>query len=381
MKLILSVEPVRFPLTGIGRYTYELATRLQQNREITDIQFFAGRRFLAGIPAASDQSDAVHGLKRFVQKNGLAVEAYRRLMPYLRKHALRGHGDYIYHSPNYYLPPFEGRSVATFHDLSPFTWAHCHAPQIVRFLQKELSLTLKRADALITDSEYTRQELADYFAWPIERIHAVPLASSPEFYPRSPHVLHDTLLRYGLEPGAYSLFVGTIEPRKNIETLLDAYGKLPLALRQRWPLVLSGYHGWRSEAIHERIGKAQQQGWARYLGFVASEDLPLLYAGARLFAFPSHYEGFGLPVLEAMSSGVPVVCSNSSSLPEVAGKAALMCVPDDVDGLSAILRQGLEDEAWRRGAKADGLQHASGFSWERCAQATVQVYKKISEGR
>lgn len=377
MKLILSVEPVRFPLTGIGRYTYELASRLQHSSEISDLRLFAGRRFLSALPKPSDQSDAVHGLKRFVQKNALAVEAYRRLMPYLRKRALRGHEEFIYHSPNYYLPPFAGRSVATFHDLSPFTWAHCQAPQIARYLQKELKLTLERADALITDSHYTRQELADYFSWPLERIHAVPLASSPEFHPRSPDALRETLARHGLEPGGYSLFVGTIEPRKNIEALLDAYAQLPLALRQRWPLILSGYHGWRSEVIHSRIAQAQQQGWARYLGFVASEDLPLLFAGARLFTFPSHYEGFGLPVLEAMSSGVPVVCSNSSSLPEVAGSAALMCAPDDVEGLSALLRQGLEDETWRAAAVQQGLLHAGGFSWERCAQATIEVYKSV----
>ncbi|MPT01286.1 MAG: glycosyltransferase family 1 protein [Pseudomonas sp.] len=379
MKLILSVESVRFPLTGIGRYTYELASRLQHAGEISDLRLFAGRRFLPELLKPSDQSDAVHGLKRFVQKNALAVEAYRRLMPFLRKRALRGHEDFIYHSTNFYLPPFAGPRVATFHDLSPFTWAHCHTPQIARYLQKELRQSLERANALITVSHCMRQELADYFNWPLQRIHAVPLASSPQFHPRSPDALRATLARHGLEPGGYSLFVGTIEPRKNIETLLDAYGRLPLALRQRWPLILSGYHGWRSEAIHNRIAQAQQQGWARYLGFVASEDLPLLFAGARLFTFPSHYEGFGLPVLEAMSSGVPVVCSNSSSLPEVAGPAALMCAPDDVEGLSALLRQGLEDEAWRAAAVQQGLLHAGGFSWERCAQATVEVYKSVRE--
>ncbi|MBK5008024.1 glycosyltransferase family 4 protein [Pseudomonas sp. S32] len=377
MKVILSVEPVRFPLTGIGRYTYELASRLQHSSGISQLRLFAGRRFLAELPKPAQQSDAVHGLKRFVQKNALAVEAYRRLMPYLRQRALRGHDDFLYHSPNYYLPKFAGRSVATFHDLSPFTWAHCHTPQLARYLQKELTLTLDRADALITDSAYTRQELADYFNWPIERIHTLPLASSPEFHPRSPAQLREGLARHGLEPGGYSLFVGTIEPRKNLQNLLDAYGRLPLALRRRWPLIITGYHGWRSEAIHARIAEAQQQGWARYLGFAPSEDLPLLFAGARLFTFPSHYEGFGLPVLEAMSSGVPVVCSNSSSLPEVAGPAALMCAPDDVEALTALLQRGLEDEAWREAAVAQGLAHASGFSWERCAQGTLEVYKAV----
>lgn len=379
MKLILSVESVRFPLTGIGRYTYELASRLQHAEEISELRLFAGRKFLPELVSPSDQSDAVHGLKRFVQKNALAVEVYRRLMPILRKQALRGHEDFIYHSTNFYLPPFAGPRVATFHDLSPFTWAHCHTPQIARYLQKELTQSLKRADALITVSHCMRQELADYFNWPLDRIHAVPLASSPQFHPRSPGALREALARYGLEPGGYSLFVGTIEPRKNIVSLLDAYSRLPLALRQRWPLILTGYHGWRSEAIHDRIAQAQQQGWARYLGFVASADLPLLFAGARLFTFPSHYEGFGLPVLEAMSSGVPVVCSNSSSLPEVAGPAALMCAPDDVEGLTALSQQGLEDEAWRATAVQQGLLHAGGFSWERCAQATVEVYKSVRE--
>jgi alpha-1,3-rhamnosyl/mannosyltransferase len=380
MKLVLSVEPVRFPLTGIGRYTYELALRLQQNPEITDLQFFAGRRFLPALPTAADESGSGYGLKRAVQKNFLAIEAYRLLMPMLRKRALRGHGDFLYHSPNYYLPPFPGRSVATFHDLSPFTWAHCHAPQLARYLQKELRTTLVRADALITDSEYTRRELAEYFSWPIERIYTVPLASSADFHPRSPESLRDTLARHGLEAGGYSLFVGTIEPRKNIDTLLDAYSRLPMAVRTRWPLILTGYHGWRNDAIHARLETARREGWARYLGFVPSEDLPLLFAGARLFAFPSLYEGFGLPVLEAMSSGVPVVCSNSSSLPEVAGNAALMCEPMDVVTLTAHLQQGLEDETWRRMAVEQGMRHAAGFSWERCAQETMQVYHKVLQG-
>ncbi|AIS11887.1 mannosyltransferase [Pseudomonas chlororaphis subsp. aurantiaca] len=377
MKLVLSVEPIRFPLTGIGRYAYELALRLQQSPEITDLKFFAGRRFLSALPTASEESGNGYGLKRAVQKSFLAVEAYRLLMPLLRKRALKGYGDFLYHSPNYYLPPFAGRSVATFHDLSPFTWAHCHTPQLARYLQKELKTTLLRADALITDSEYTRCELAKYFSWPIERIHTVPLASSADFHPRSPESLRDTLGRHGLESGGYSLFVGTIEPRKNIDTLLDAYSRLPMAVRTRWPLILTGYHGWRNDAIHARLEAARREGWARYLGFVPSEDLPLLFAGAHLFAFPSLYEGFGLPVLEAMSSGVPVVCSNSSSLPEVAGPAALMCEPMDVDTLTAHLQKGLEDEAWRRSAVEQGLQHAAEFSWERCAWETMQVYKKV----
>jgi alpha-1,3-rhamnosyl/mannosyltransferase len=379
MKLMLSVEPVRFPLTGIGRYTYELARRLQQSTALTDLQFFSGARVLPALPTAADASGSGYGLKRVVQQSALAIEAYRLLMPLLRRQALKHYADYLYHGPNFFLPPFPGRSVATFHDLSPFTWAHCHAPQRIRYLQKELKQTLSRADALITDSEYTRRELAEYFSWPLERIHAVPLASSAEFYPRSAAELQAPLAGYGLVSGEYSLFVGTIEPRKNIVGLLDAYSRLPMALRQRWPLVLTGYKGWRNDEILLRLETARREGWAKYLGFVPADDLPLLFAGARLFAFPSLYEGFGLPVLEAMSSGVPVVCSNSSSLPEVAGTAALMCAPLDTTALTQLLQQGLEDESWRAAAVIQGMQHAGLFSWERCTTETLQVYRHVMD--
>lgn len=376
MKVVLSVDLVRFPLTGIGRYTYELARHLAASPEITDLHYMAGRRFLPSLPNASQVSGGKHGLKRVVQKLPIAIEAYRRLMPWLKGRALQGHSDFLYHSPNYYLPPFKGLRVATFHDLSPFTWPQCHTPQLGRFLRKEFTQTVQRADRLITDSEFTRQELAAYFDWPLERIDAIPLASSAEFHPRDEAELTPALARYGLQPGCYSLFVGTIEPRKNIGTLLDAYQRLPLPLRTRFPLVLTGYQGWQSEAIHQRLESARREGWARYLGFVPGSDLPLLFAGARLFTFPSLYEGFGLPVLEAMSSGVPVVCSTTSSLPEVAGEAALMCEALDVDALTELIAQGLQDQNWRHAAIDAGLARAARFSWERCALGTLETYRR-----
>lgn len=246
-------------------------------------------------------------------------------------------------------------------------------------MRKEIALTLKRADMLITDSEYTRREVAEYFGWPIEKIRAVPLACSGDFRPRSLPEIAPVLKRYDLNAEGYSLFVGTIEPRKNLGALLDAYGMLPLPVRRKWPLVLIGYHGWQNAELHARIQVATTEGWVRYLGFVEANELPLFYAGARLFVFPSLYEGFGLPVLEAMASGVPVVCSNSSSLPEVAGDAAAMCNPDDIDGLRGMIARGLEDESWRGEARQKGLVHAASFSWRRCAEETVEVYRQVME--
>lgn len=386
MKVVISIDPIRFPLTGIARYTYELISSLNKNVEIAELVYYSGRRIVSKVPAPSQAqvqaaNAGLSSVKRWAQRSSMVSEAYRQLLPLLQRYTLKEYCDYVYHGPNFYLPPAPGAKVATFHDLSPFTWAHCHPVERVRFMQKELKKTLKIADALITCSEYTRKELADYFSWPIERIHTVPLASSPEFYPRSHAETQQVLAQYGLQHGAYSLYVGTIEPRKNLITLLDAYSRLPVQLRQRWPLILTGYKGWLSDAIHTRINQAQREGWAQYLGFASAEHLPLLYAGARLFTFPSHYEGFGLPVLEAMSSGVPVVCSNSSSLPEVAGDVALMTSADDVAGLTGLLQRGLEDENWRSVAVVRGIEHAAGFSWAACAQATVEVYRSVLESR
>lgn len=385
MRVIFNVESVRFPLTGIGRYAYELACGLQQQAEIEELRFFASGRFVPELPAGdsagpgTERASAVrlNELKRWVQKSPLLMEVYRRLTGVLRTGGLKGMGDFIYHGPNYFLPRFSGPCVATFHDLSPFVWAHCHEPAKIRYMQRELRYTLAHADRLITDSEFTRRELSEFSGIGMERIDAVPLAAAAEFHPRRPETLRPLLQRYGLLYEGYTLFVGTIEPRKNILALLEAYEGLPQGVRQRWPLVLTGYKGWRSEDIHARIHRARQQGWCKYLGYLPAADLPGIFAGARLFAFPSLYEGFGLPVLEALASGVPVVCSNSSSLPEVAGTAALLHHAEDRKQLREHLMRGLEDERWRRQAVAAGLDRARKFSWQRCATETLSVYKKL----
>lgn len=376
MKVVLSVDPIKFPLTGIGRYAYELACGLQR-QGLEALRFLHGSRLRSTLPAheAAHPMTGTPAWQAYVRKSRLAVASYRALTSRLKGRALKGLEDHVFHGPNYYLPPFSGPSVVTMHDLSPYLWPHSHPPERVRYMQAEIALSLKRASLLITDAEYTRQEVASFFAWPLDRIHAVPLASAAEFRPRTAEEVRNQLHPLSLAAGEYTLFAATVEPRKNIDVLLDAYARLPQAVRMRWPLVVAGYRGWRSEALHARLGDAQREGWLRYLGFVPHDVLPSLMAGARLFAYPSLYEGFGLPVLEAMASGVPVVCSNASTLPEVAGNAAAFHDPADVDALLDLLRAGLEDEAWRRHASAAGLAQAAKFSWERCAQQTLSVYR------
>jgi alpha-1,3-rhamnosyl/mannosyltransferase len=385
LKAILSVDAVRFPLTGIGRYVYELARHLPQVDPALDLRLFAQARFIDRLP---DESASALGaapaqgvgwrLRNALQASPLVVRAHRALFARRQARALSGHEDAVYHGPQFYLPDFDGPSVATLHDLSVFSWAHCHPRGRAASIQREILRAIARARLLIADSEFTRREIAQHFGLSEQRIRAVPLAAGEEFHPREPAALAVTLQRHGLAPGAYCLFAGTIEPRKNIETLIDAYGRLDAGLRARYPLVLAGYRGWRSDAIHARIERAAAEGWVRYLGYLPSADLPLLFAGARLFAFPSLYEGFGLPVLEAMASGVPVVCSTSSSLPEVAGEAAATCEPLDVSALTGLLERGLSDDGWRNAAREAGLANAARFSWRRCAEQTLAVYREAA---
>lgn len=390
MKVVLSVDTIRFPLTGIGRYTYELARGLQR-AELDGLLFMHGLRLDAELPgppsapahvgaaglAAALRARAMDAAK----KSRIVAAVHGRLLPWQKGRVLAGREDWVYHGPSFYLPSFSGPSVTTIHDLSIYLWPETHPPERVRYMRHQIDRTLRQADFLITDTEYTRREVAHYFNWPLERIRAVHLASAPEFKPHSDEQLHPFLQPLGLKSGGYVLFTSTIEPRKNLQLLLQAYGRLPPSLRQRWPLVVSGYRGWASADLHQQMDAARRAGWLIYLGFVDAAVLPPLMAGARLFVYPSLYEGFGLPVLEAMASGVPVICSNASTLPEVAGGAAALHAPDDVEGLCALLQRGLEDDNWCAAARSAGLARAAQFSWQRCVSETLEVYTAVRQAR
>ncbi|WP_337022322.1 MULTISPECIES: glycosyltransferase family 4 protein [unclassified Pantoea] len=379
LNIVFSTDCIKYPLTGIGRYAFELAIQLQQRKDELSLTYLHGTQFKDSLVVASESVQSVQSIKRTLQKSRAASEVYRLIYPFLKSRALKKFRNSIFHSPNYYLPPNVDHCVATFHDLSVFHWPQFHPAGRVHLMQKELRHTVKRAAMLITDSHYTKEELMEYFSLDENRISVAPLACNEQFYPRTEEQARTVLENYRLNWRRFFLYTGTIEPRKNILTLLRAYDRLPLTEKSKFPLVISGYKGWENEELFRLFDKGEREGWLRYLGFVPGKDLPVLFSAANCFLFPSIYEGFGLPVLEAMTSGTPVICSNATSLPEVAGDAALMHEPEDIDMLVHYMQMMIEDISARDRMMQSGLAQSQQFSWSLCADKTIEAYEQVAK--
>jgi alpha-1,3-rhamnosyl/mannosyltransferase len=369
VKVILSVEALEPVLSGIGRYTWELASRLPMSLDARDVRFYRNGLWIDD-PAAllrHAQSPA----KKMAWRLPRSIR--RWFNPIQLEFNCQGQ---VFHGPNYFIPACADIGIVTVHDLSVFKFPETHPEARIRHFEREFQSSMDRAVHLITDCESMRKEVMDFLGWPADKITAVPLGVSGDFAVKEASEIDARLKNYGLESGAYVLCVSTLEPRKKIDALLAAYRLLPRAVRELNPLVLVGPTGWLNEQLHQQIKQAEQEGWLRYHGFVNQPDLPYLFAGAKLFIYPSIYEGFGLPVLEAMASGVPVVASNSSTLAEVTQGMALLADPDDHEALKIVFFKALTDEVWRSSARIGGLRIASDLTWDRCVAATIDVYRQ-----
>ena len=386
MKLIFCLDPLRVSLTGIGRYTYELAKGLRDSKQLESLKF----QFLLGwvydpqtlinkyhtdeqVQAKAGKPSWFKGSVYHALRSG-----YRATFPTVKGLITLPYKDYIYHSPNYEIPHFAGKCVSTVHDLSVLRCPQYHPAIRVRYQEAMFPNLIQKGSLFITDSEFSKNELLDFYPAAKGRVVSVPLGANSMFCVRAPQTIAGTLARYGLSPGNYALSVGTIEPRKNIDRLIEAYAQLPLSLRKQYPLVLVGGAGWNSKHIHQLIAKYSQEGWLKYLRFVPDLDMAAIYSGARVFACVSHYEGFGLPVLEAMASGVPVISSDVASLPEVGGEAALYVNPNQTDQITHALKTVLDDDRYCQILSEKGLERAKLFSWNRTVQETLQAYGQIA---
>jgi glycosyltransferase involved in cell wall biosynthesis len=294
---------------------------------------------------------------------------FRNLMPPVD--LAYGKGVYIF--PNFIRWPLANApSVTVMHDLSMFDCPEYSSPANLAFMTRHLKTSVEKSDLIVAVSENSKKTLCDHFAIESKKVVVAHLAAeASHYYPRTSDEIAKVKGKYGIF-GKYMLFVSTLEPRKNVEGLIGAYRMLPKKLRSEVSLVLVGGRGWRDDDIRNAITEARIAGDRVILpGYVDEEDLPALYTGAETFLFPSHYEGFGLPILEAMNCGTPVITADNSSLPEAGGKAALYVDSHDDEQLSKTIQDVLTNPELRAKLSKASVKQAAKFNWEKSAKTML----------
>ncbi len=388
MKIIVGCEALLSPLTGIGYYCHAICSRLNKMSDV-ELHAYAYGRFhnmnvlLEQQQQTDDESvnrnsfGIFDSVKSIAVKSELVVTLYQQLMPIWEKVKLNKLKDAVYHSPNFLVPKFPGPKCVTIHDLSTLIYPEYHPKARVNLVNNAIETAIEEQVTVITDSEFIRSQLIDKFSIRPDLVHAIHLGADHSFRPRSTDECQQTLMKFGLDYSNFLLTVATIEPRKNIYGLLRAYEVYCSSVKQPLPLVLVGSEGWNSEREHGLIEKLSRNGYLKYYGYVSRPDLKNLFSSASAFLFPSFYEGFGLPVLEAMKSGVPVVTSKNSAMSEIVQGQGIEVEPHDIDAIAASIIQLCSDEKLRRQVSENCLAASEKFCWNKTVQSHLNVYQSL----
>ncbi len=362
---------------GIGRYTYGLITTLAH---LDDKNSYT---LLATPDAPLNNLQIFQPYPNFTYKiyplpeRWMTVGWHRLYLP-IPVEWFSGRID-LFHSPNFILPPTQrAKTLLTVHDLSFIRHPQGAVASLRKWLKKVVPRSLARADHVLADSESTKQDLIQIFNISPETITVVGAGVEARFRPVTDRlVLEAVQQRYRLPPlEKFILSLGTLEPRKNFTGLIEAYNQSPV--RETHHLVIAGGKGWLYDDIFTAAETSPVADRIHLIGFVADDDLPTLYSLADIFAYPSHYEGFGIPVIEAMACGTPVICANNSCLPEVAGQAALQITATDTPALAEALHRVATDHCLRQEAINQGFRQAQKFTWPAAAKRLLTVYQRFS---
>jgi glycosyltransferase involved in cell wall biosynthesis len=360
---------------GIGRYTRELLRALSQLDSRNQYRlFYAARRPRHPLPHPLPANFRVTALP--FHDIWLARLWHRARLP-IPVQTITGPLD-LFHSPDFTLPPVSGRArtLLTVHDLSFVRDPASAAPTLLSYLNAVVPRSVRRADHILADSQATKDDLIELYRTPEDKVTVLYPGVEAAFRPvTDPARLATVRAKYNLGEAPFILSVSTLQPRKNFVRLIQAFAQLPLT---HYQLVIAGGKGWLFDSIFAEVERLKVKDRVLFPGFVADEDLPALYSAARGLAYPSLYEGFGLPLLEAMACGTPVVASTAACLPEVAGDAALLVPPTDVPTLVGTLHRALTDDALRAGLIAKGFARAATFTWEKAARQLLSVYKQVA---
>lgn len=372
MQIGIDVRLPYYQMGGISRYTLQLISALAELDLHNQYTLFHSWK---------DENDYQPQKANFRRRN-LFTPCHHRFERWLLSMELLPRKLDLLHSPDFIPPAFgASRHLITVHDLNFLYYPEYLTAESRSYYAGRIEWAVKKADHIVADSEHTRQDLIERLQTPPEKVTTVHLAASPIFAQEfSAEEIDRTLAAFGLAPG-YILFVGTLEPRKNVPTLLRAFDLVRRATALEIPLVLVGRKGWLYDEIDEVMVSLGLEEHVRHLPNVSDRQLAHLYQQAGVLALPSHYEGFGFPVLEAMHCGCPVIASNRASLPEVAGDAAILLEPDDAEAWAAALEQVLTDQMKRTELIVAGKRQACRFNWTKTAAATLKIYESLLQAQ
>ena len=365
MRIGLDGIPLASAKTGIGHYTLELARALatidpHDEFELVSPFAFNSSSFNEDLPANLKKIEARR--RKFWWAVGLPL--------YMRRSATS-----LFHGTNYEIPLLSRcPTILSIHDLSQLLYPQTHLAQSVRRARYRLPLMARAATKIITATEYVKKEVVQHLKVDPAKIAVTPYAPRRMFGPLSHSETDETRTRLGIEEN-FILFVGTIEPRKNLITLLRALSEILRTTELRPQLVIAGQEGWLTGETMNYVESERLGERVKFTGYITDEDLRALYACCTVCVYPSLYEGFGLPPLEAMASGAPVISSNVPSLSEAVGKAAQLVPPTDIQKLAQAIVEMIRNETKRSHFSRAGLYHASQFIWERTARLTLEIYR------
>ena len=392
LSVLIGADSLALRRSGVGRMTLEIA-RAARSCAAVD---YTGLLLAHGLETVDvidhlDDDPVAHPRPNMVQRVPIPWKVALGRVPGVQtlrrwKHGglnraigriAKAHGRrLVYHEPNMIVRPIALPTVSTINDLS---WHHqpsWHPAERLHWIDRNLPTTLRRARRFIAISQFTKDAVVRELGVRADRIDVVPLAPAAEFQPMSAAAAAPALARLGLADRSYVFSISTLEPRKNFDRLLNAHLHLPAALRRRAPLVIAGGKGWGEVLARPEAEAAIRDGTVRLLGHVADAELVALCARAGVFAYVSLYEGFGLPVVEAMAAGSPVLASSTTAVGELAAGAALLVDPLDEAAISEGLRQMIEDTAYAESLRQAGHARAAEYTWQRTIDALVVSWRK-----
>lgn len=375
MRIGIDGIPLAAAKTGVGHYTFELAHHLASGSQSHEFELVSPFPFIKSV--LDEESQLPPNLK--------LVQA--RTSP-LRKHwwtiglpLYARHSSFdLFHGTNYNVPLWNRcPTVMTIHDLSLFLYSETHEDHLVARARMRLPTMIRTATKIITPSETVKKEVSTHLKVNEAKIVAIPEAARPGFVRKSGEEVSTLKRKLGIDE-QFILFVGTIEPRKNLITLIRAFEEIIRATALRPQLVIAGKEGWRNNELFDYLRGTAAAERLRFTGYVSDQELAALYSACSVFVYPSLYEGFGLPLLEAMACGAPVITSQIPSIRETVGSAARLVVPTDIGGLAQAIVDVLEVPAERKHLATEGQKRAAGFTWQKTAEATMQVYEEVLAG-